>query len=58
MQRCLILTCMVQMSKEISISSYFEPIGVITLHTSWWPQLHCTYHQPQVSSIFYEISVG
>ena len=32
---------------------YFEPIDVITLRTPWWPQLHSTYHRPQVSSIYF-----
>ena len=41
------------MSKEFSISSCFEPIDVVTLHTPWWPQLHSTYHWPQVSSIYF-----
>ena len=35
--------------KGFSISSCFEPIYVVTLCT---PQLHSTYHQPQVSSIY------
>ena len=47
------LNFMVQMSKEFSISSYFESITVINLHTIWWPQLHSTYHRPQVSSIWF-----
>ena len=36
------LNFVVQMSKDFSISSCFEPIDVITLRTPWWPQLHCT----------------
>ena len=45
------LNFVVQMSKEFSISSSFEPIDIITLHTICWPQLHSTYHRPQVSFI-------
>ena len=41
------------MSKVFSISSCFEPIDVITFRTPWWPQLHSTNHQLQVSSIYY-----
>ena len=44
---------MVQMSKEFSISSGFEPIDIITLCTIWWPQVKSTDHQPQVSSIYF-----
>ena len=44
---------MVQMLKEFSISSFFEPIDVVTFHTSCWLQLHGTYHRPQVSSIYF-----
>ena len=47
------LNVMVQMSKEFSISALFELIDVITLHTIWWPHMHITYHQPQVSSILF-----
>ena len=36
------LNFVVQMSKDFSISSCFEPIDVITLRTPWWPQLHST----------------
>ena len=39
--------------KEFSISSCFEPIDVVTLHTPWWSQLHSTHHQPPVSSIYF-----
>ena len=46
---------MVQMSKEFSISSLFEPIDVVTLRIIWWPQLHSTYHGHQVSSIYFMI---
>ena len=53
------LNFVVQMSKEFSISSCFEPIDVVTLHTLWWPQQYSTYHRPQVSSTYllYEITV-
>ena len=44
---------MVQMSKEFSISSGFEPIDIITLCTIWWPQVKSTDHQPKVSSIYF-----
>ena len=44
---------MVQMSKEFSISSGFEPIDIITLCTIWWPQVKSTDHRPQVSSIYF-----
>ena len=47
------LNFVVQMSKDFSISSCFEPIDVVTLHTPWWPQLHSTYHQPQVFCIYF-----
>ena len=47
MQRCLISTFVVQMSKEFSISSCFEPINVITLCT---PVAQCI---PPTSSFFY-----
>ena len=42
---------MVEMSKEFSISSLFEPMDIFTLRTIWWPKLHSTNHQPQFSSI-------
>ena len=41
------------MSKDFSNSSCFEPIDVITLHFPWWPQIHSTYNQPQVPSIYF-----
>ena len=40
------LNFVVQMSKEFSISSLFEPIDVITLHTIWWPQPAAQYTPP------------
>ena len=45
----------VQMLKEFLISSSFEPIDVVTFCTPCWPQLHSTYHQTQVSSIYFMI---
>ena len=47
------LNFVVQKSKKFSISSCFEPIDVVILCTLWWPQLHSTYHWPQVSSIYF-----
>ena len=41
------------MSKEFSICYFFVPIDIVTLQTIWWLQLHSTYHQPQVSSIYF-----
>ena len=52
-QRFLIWTFMVQMSNQCLISSCFWPIDIITFCYPWWPQLHSTYHQPQVSSIYF-----
>ena len=48
-----ILNFVVQMTKEFSISSCFEPIDVVISCTIWWPQLHSSYHQPKVSSIYF-----
>ena len=53
MQRCLIWTLWYRCQRIFQFSSCFEPIDVITLCTHWWPQLHSTCHQPQVSSIYF-----
>ena len=53
MQRCLIWTLWYRCQRIFQFSSCFEPIDVVTLRTPWWPQLHSTYHWPQVSSIYF-----
>ena len=53
MQRCLIWALWYRCQRIFQFSSCFEPIDVITLRTPWWPQLHSTYHWPQVSSIYF-----
>ena len=46
---------MVQMSKEFLLIPFLNQKDVITLHTIWWPQLHSTFNQPQVSPIYFLI---
>ena len=41
--------------RNFQFSSCFEPIDVVTLLTLWWPQLHSTQHQPQVSFICFKV---
>ena len=53
MQRCLIWALWYRCQSNFQFSSCFEPLDVITLRTPWWPQLHSTYHQLQVSSIYF-----
>ena len=53
MQRCLIWTLWYRCQRIFQFSSCFEPTDVVTLRTPWWPQLHSTYHRPQVSSIYF-----